>query len=254
MLTHNEAFLLSPEMKFTKSFITLKNLYGDFGRFGSLAGLTMALPTVGSLLLLAVVYQIGPWLQENKEIGVFLFVAVMTVFSGLALLATNILGVVSGFAFDWHIGIPAQILGITGAATVMFFLAKRYASDNLRSTIEQKPKLKAIHAALLTESTIKTLLIITLIRLSPAFPFAATNFVVSASGVSFKTFILGTILGMLPRSSAIVFVGSSLSDLNFSQPQDSWVLLLGIAATIITVIAVSMISKKALNNLTLQHS
>lgn len=241
-------------MRFTKNFIKLKNLYRDFGRIGSLAGLTMVLPAAGSLLLLAGVYQAGPWLQENKEVGVFLFVVFMTIFSGLALLATNVLGIVSGFAFDWHIGIPAQILGIIGAATLMFYVSRRYAHGNMSSIIERKPKLKAIHTALLTESTIKTLLIITLIRLSPAMPFAATNFMMSASGVPYKTFLSGTILGMLPRSSAIVFVGSSLSELNFSQPQESWMLIIGIAATVAVVIVVSMIAKRALDNLTLEQS
>jgi uncharacterized membrane protein YdjX (TVP38/TMEM64 family) len=135
----------------------------------------------------------------------------------------------------------------------MFYCAKRLASENLLSTIERKPKLQAIHRALLTESTWKTLLIVTLIRLSPAMPFAVTNFLVSASGISFKIFLIGTILGMLPRTSAVVFVGSSLSELNFSQPQELWVFVLGIVATLMTIIVISVISKKALNNLTVKH-
>jgi uncharacterized membrane protein YdjX (TVP38/TMEM64 family) len=226
----------------------------DFGKIGAVAGITTVMPIVGSMFLLTVVYQISPWLQENKEIGVLIFVVFMTIFSGLALLATNILGIVSGFAFDFTIGIVAQIVGLAGASTLMFLLAKRYASKNFLSIIEEKPKLKAIHHALLNESVFKTLLIITLIRLSPAMPFAVTNFIISASGVSFKTFILGTVLGMTPRASAVVFVGSSLSELNFSQPQESWLLILGIAATILSVLAIGTISRRALNNLILKQN
>jgi uncharacterized membrane protein YdjX (TVP38/TMEM64 family) len=232
--------------------IQFKSFLKDFGKFGSLAGLTMLMPIFGSVLLLTSVYQIAPWLQENKETGVLIFVFFMTVVSGLALMATNVLGIVSGFAFDFQVGLTAQILGILGASTLMFLLSNRFASANFSSTIEKRPKMKAIHSALTRENFYKTLLIITLIRLSPAMPFAVTNFAIAAAGVSFKTFIFGTIIGMIPRASAVVFVGSSLTELNFNNPQESWVLILGIAATILSVIVVGYFSKKALENLTMQ--
>jgi uncharacterized membrane protein YdjX (TVP38/TMEM64 family) len=232
----------------------LKDLFKDFGKIGGMAGVTTFLPIVGSAILLTVIYQFGPWLQENREIGVLIFVSLMTIFSGLALLATNVLGIVSGFAFDFQIGIAAQIAGIIGASTLMFWLAKRFVAEEFLSTIEEKPKLKAIHNALLNESTWKTLLIITLLRLSPAMPFAVTNFLMSTTGISFKTFLAGTILGMTPRASAVVFVGSSLTELNFSEPQELWILIVGIAATILAVVVVSLFSKRALANLTVEQN
>ncbi len=241
-------------MKLHKLTEKIKELTTDFGKFGSVAVLTMILPPIGSMILLTFVYQISPWLQANMEIGVLIFVIFMTIFSGLALLATNILGVVSGFAFSFQIGLMAQIIGLVGASTLMFVLARHYAKSNLLSTINQKPRLQAIHRALLKDNSFKTLMIVTLIRLSPAMPFAVTNFIISASGVSFKTFIIGTILGMMPRASAVVFVGSSLSELDFSQPQESWMVIVGIAATILAVVVVSLVSKKALNNLTMEQT
>lgn len=226
----------------------------DFGKIGSLAGITTFLPIIGSTLLLTIIYQISPWLQENKEIGLVCFVVLMSILSGFALLATNILGIVSGFAFDFQAGLLAQLTGIIGASSIMYLLAQKYASKNFLNIIQEKPKLKAIHTALTNENIWKTLLIIFLIRLTPVMPFAVTNLMISAAGVSFKTFIVGTILGMLPRASAIVFVGSSLSELNFSQPQESWVIILGIVATISSIIVVSVISKRALNRLTLEEA
>ena len=93
-----------------------------------------------------------------------------------------------------------------------------------------------------------------LLRLSTEVPFAATNFVISSSGVSMKTFLLGTLLGYLPRTSATVFVGSSLTVLNFNQPQESWMIILGIVATIAATIIIGVISKRALNRLTLENA
>jgi uncharacterized membrane protein YdjX (TVP38/TMEM64 family) len=228
----------------------LRTITKDFGKVGGMAGVTMFLPIIGSAILLVAVYEIGPWLRQNKGIGAIIFVVGMSIFSGFALLATNVLGIVSGFAFGFQIGVVAQMLGIIGASTIMFYPAKRYAGENLQATVEQKPKLKAIQTALLNESFFRTLLIVTLIRLSPATPFALTNFTLSAAGVSFKTFLLGTVLGMLPGTSAIVFVGSSLSELNFSQPQESWMLIVGIIATVLAIVVVGMFSKRALEQIT----
>jgi uncharacterized membrane protein YdjX (TVP38/TMEM64 family) len=226
----------------------------DFSKFGSIAGLTMLMPIIGSVLLLTGVYRFAPWLQENWQIGFVIFVSLMTVVSGLALMATNVLGIISGFAFDFELGLVAQVIGIMGASTLMFFIAKRFTSKNLLSIIDKKPKIRAIHNALTRENFYKTLLIITLLRLSPAMPFAVTNFSIASAGVSFKTFILGTAIGMTPRATAVVFVGSSLNELDFTTPKDSGMLIVGILSTVLAIILVGYFSKKALQNLTMLES
>ena len=81
-------------------------------------------------------------------------------------------------------------------------------------------------------------------------PFALTNFLMASARVSLKSYLVGTFLGMLPRSSAVVFVGSGLSELNFDNPQNTWLLIFGIAATIIIVIIVGTISRHALERIT----
>lgn len=221
----------------------------DYGLFGGMTSYTAVMPIVGSTLMLGSMYSISPWLQANWEIGVVLVVFILTALSGLALVAINILGVVSGFAFQFPVGLAAYLTGIVGAATVMFFLAKRLASGGTLALVEKKPKLNAVRRALIDESAFRTFLILVLIRLSPAIPFAATNFVVSASGISYKTFFLATVVGMLPRASAVVFVGSSLSELNFSEPQESWLVIVGIAATVFAVVLIGVVARRTVHSL-----
>ncbi len=211
-----------------------------------MTGYTAVMPVVGSTFLMGTVYTAGPWLQSNWEIGVVLLVAVMTVLAGIALIATNILGIVSGFAFDFPLGLAAYLAGILGASSVMFVVARRFASHRLQPLLDAKPKLKAVHGALLGESVLRTFLVLILVRLSPAIPFAATNFVVASSGVSFPVFVLGTFVGMLPRSAAVVFVGSSLSELDFDRPHEMWLVVVGIAASILGVITLGVVSRRAL--------
>lgn len=226
----------------------------EYGVIGSMTGYTAVMPIVGSTLLMGSMYAVGPWLKSNWEIGVFLVIAAMTTLAGVALIATNILGFVAGFAFDFPLGLATYVCGIFGSSTVMFLLAKRFASRGVRPLIEGSPKLTAVHGALLNESAMRTFVILILIRLSPAIPFAATNFVVAAAGVSFPVFVVATVVGMLPRAAAVVFVGSSLSHLDLNQPQETWSIAIGVVATIFAVIAVSIFSRRALRRISANSS
>ena len=212
----------------------------------------MLMPIVGLSLFLGTIYEISPWLEANTQIAVPLFIVAISVLAGLAILPTNIVGMTSGWAFGFPLGLITMLLAIAGAVAMNFFVSKRLAGKNFRKTLSEKPKLNAIHKELLEGNIGKVVLIIALLRLAPATPFAATNFLISASGVSIKAYLMGTIVGYIPRTSATVFVGSSLSKLDFNQPKESWIIILGIVATIVATIIIGVLSKKALRKLTLE--
>ncbi len=227
----------------------IKRAIVEFGVIGSMTGYTAVMPIVGSTFLMGSMYAAGPWLQTHWEIGVVIVIFAMTALAGVALIATNILGFVAGFAFEFPLGLMTYVFGIFGSSSVMFLLAKRFASRGLQPLLEQRPKLQAVQVALLNESPLRTLFILILIRLSPAIPFAATNFVVSAAGISFPMFALTTVVGMLPRAAAVVFVGASLAELDFDRPQEMWLIVLGIVATILAIAAISIVSRRTLHRI-----
>ncbi len=231
----------------------IKEFRKDFGQVGFWAVFAMGMPMIGLTVLLGVIYQISPWIKANPAISVPAFIVTISILSGLAILPTNIVGMTSGWAFGFPLGLFTMLSAIAGAVTLNFFISKKIAGKNFKQTIKDKPKLNAIHKALLDGNLSKVILIIVLLRLSPATPFAATNFLISASGVSMKAYILGTVIGYIPRTSATVFVGSSLSKLDFNQPKDSWLIILGIVATIIATIVIGVLSKRALDRLTLEE-
>jgi uncharacterized membrane protein YdjX (TVP38/TMEM64 family) len=171
----------------------------------------------------------------------------VSILAGLAILPTNIVGIVSGWAFGFQFGFLAMLGAIGGALAINYFVSKRLAAQNFDQLLKSKPKLRAVHKELLKDRLVRTLVIIVLLRLSPAVPFAATNFLMSASGVSMKTFLFGTLLAYVPRTSATVFVGASLTQLNFNQPQESWLIIVGIVSTILATIVIGILSKRALN-------
>lgn len=82
-------------------------------------------------------------------------------------------------------------------------------------------------------------------------PFAFTNFLLASAKVSWKSFTVGTLFGMLPRSSAVVFAGASLSELDLNNTGDLWIIALGLIATMAAMIVMSIVGRRALENLTL---
>ena len=230
-----------------------KKIYGylkELGNLTPIAFITTFLPIPGGLVLLAFAVPLSDWLRTNWEIGMPLYLLGVLIFCGLALLTTNIIGVIGGWAFSFDLGIAVLITGVVGAALISFLIHSRIVGDRLPQIFDSHPKAKAIYEALVGQGVWRTTLIIFLIRMSPAMPFALTNFLMASARVPLKAFVVGTFFGMLPRSSAVVFVGSGLSELNFSDMENSWLLIFGIAATIISVMVIGNISRRALEHLT----
>jgi uncharacterized membrane protein YdjX (TVP38/TMEM64 family) len=240
-------------MGITKIANRLAELFKSAGKLTPIAFLTAILPMVGSTVLLSVAYPLGFWLRENWEVGSGLFLVGVVTFCGLALLPTNVLGILSGWSFGFEFGILILALGVVSAATVSFLVHSRIVGNRLPELFEKNPKTHAVYNSLVRNNTRRTTLIIFLLRLSPAMPFALTNFLMASARVPVKSFIVGTFFGMLPRSSAVVFVGSGLSELNFANPQEAWLIVFGIVATIASVILISIVAKRALEHVTRDH-
>lgn len=222
----------------------------EFGTLTPVAAISTFLPILGSSILLATAYPLGYWLRENWEIGAVIYVSGIVFFCGLALLPTNVIGILGGWAFGFPLGITLLISGVVSASLVSFLINSRLVGDRLPHVFGAHPKAKAIYTALLGQSVRRTTLIIFLLRLSPAMPFALTNFLMASARVPLKSFLIGTFFGMLPRSSAVVFVGAGLSELTLNTAEDAWLLIFGIAATILSAFVIGAISKRALERLT----
>lgn len=142
------------------------------------------------------------------------------------------------------------MITVVGAATISFKINSHISGDRLPDVAGKHPRAAAIYRSLLGENFWRTTLIIFLIRLSVVMPFAFTNFLMASAKVPLKSFLLGTAAGMLPRSTAMVFVGAGLSELTLENTGDSYVLVMGIAATIFSALIIAAISRRALVRLT----
>ncbi|MBX3291641.1 MAG: VTT domain-containing protein [Acidobacteria bacterium] len=232
---------------------SIRKHIAELGRLTPLGIVSMLLPIVGSALLIGFIVPIGQWMRANWESGVFVFLGSVLFFCGFALLATNVIGVVSGWAFGFQLGLLVLISGIVGAAVISFFLNKRITGEKLQEALQNHPRSRAIYNALLREDLRKTTLIIFLVRVSVVMPFAFTNFVLAAGRVPLGSYVIGTTAGMLPRAAATSYVGAGMYDLDLSNARDTTIFIIGLAATIISVFVIGYISRRALDHVTRDH-
>lgn len=221
----------------------------ELGRLTPIAAVTALLPMAGSAVLIAFGYPLGEWMRANGAAGGAVFAGGVLVFCGLALLPTNVVGILGGWAFGFWVGISLLMAGIVGAATVSFFMHRRIAGDKLEAIVESDERAAAIHKALTEESFWKATMVVTLLRLSVVTPFAFTNFFMAAAKVPVGAFLTGTFVGMLPRSAAVVFVGAGLSEFSLEEIENPWLLAGGIAATVAAVAFIGVLSRRALDRI-----
>jgi uncharacterized membrane protein YdjX (TVP38/TMEM64 family) len=214
------------------------------GATSVLAVIAGTLPVIGGFVLLWRVQSVAPWLRDHGELGVLFYVAGFSLFAGLALLPTYAQSVVGGWAFGLAIGLPAALAGFSGAATLAYLIARRVSGDRVLVLIAEKPKWATVYQALLGGGFWRTLGLVILLRLPPNSPFSMTNLVMAATRVPLIPYVLGTALGMAPRTAAVVYLGSTLERLDFSGQK--WMVVASIVSTGIVLAILGHIANHAL--------
>lgn len=232
------------------SFEDVKAVYRRLGPLGPLALVVIPLPIIGIVLLVGRMSWAGAWLQTQGEFGIVVYAAGFALLAGLAILPTHLQAVVGGWAFGRMWGTVGALLGILGAATIGYLIARRASGDRAVKLIAEQPKWKAVYDALIGGGFFKTLLIVTLVRIPPNSPFAITNMVMAATCVRWVPYIIGTVVGIAPRTAAAVYIGAQLSELSLKNARQTWFVVAGIVTLIIVVIIIGVLANHALAKVT----
>jgi uncharacterized membrane protein YdjX (TVP38/TMEM64 family) len=212
----------------------------------------MVLPPLGLALAIWVfkTTHLGTWLRDNQPTSGLISVVAFWVL-GLCLLPSLTYSVICGWCFGFGGGLLVSILGYLGAACGGMHISRRLTNDRAMAIVREHPKAVAIHNALLNASPGRTLLLIMLLRLAPNFPFAIINFVLGAAGVPTRTFLIGTCIGMVPRTVAATWIASQLAELSLDAASGSRVwYFVGVAISIAVVLVITQIAKAALERVT----
>lgn len=229
----------------------LRALIKRLGPAGPLAVMSSTFPPLGGFVLLGFITRIAPWLQANPIQGLLIYITGFTLMAGLALLPTYACAILGGWTFGFAVGFPAAIFSFVAAALVAYLVYLRAAGNRVVDIIHEHPRWETVVRAMIRSGFWKAFWITMLIRLPPTAPFAATNFVMGTVKAPLLAFLLGTAVGMAPRTGVAVWAAAHASTLDFSGGSGQlWKWLLAVGVTVAVVIYIGQWATNAVKRAT----
>lgn len=212
------------------------------------------MPPLAGFALLWKIEAVSEWLKSHGSLGLVIYIIAFMMLAGFGMLPTYAQAIAGGWCFGLAIGFPAALLGFGGASVIGYTIARTVSRHRVEDVIESNPKSRAVRDALIGQGFAKTLGIVTLLRLPPNSPFALTNLVMASAGVRLAPYVLGTLIGMAPRTALAVYLGSGVQvltadTLNVAKPP-KMVVIGGIVLTLLVVVVIGHIANKAVARVT----
>ena len=141
---------------------------------------------------------------EDQALSAATFFLVYTLAVAFSFPAASVLSVLAGFLFGWLAATVLVVCAATLGATALFLTARSACGDFLRRKISGK-------AAALAEGFEKDAFSYLLVlRLTPVVPFFLLNIAPALFNVSLRTYVLATLIGILPGTLAYCWLGEGL--------------------------------------------
>ncbi len=147
------------------------------------------------------------FVADNPLVAPLAFMVIYAVVVALSLPGGAIMTIAGGFLFGTVLGTAWVVLSATLGATILFVIAKTSLGDLLRA--KAGPWLKKMENGF-KENALSYLLVL---RLIPLFPFFVVNLVPAFLGVPLRTYVIGTLLGIVPGSFVFATVGAGLGSI-----------------------------------------
>lgn len=164
----------------------------DLGRFVSLAGLASNCEALET------------WVDANPVLARGVYSLAYFLAIAFSLPIGLILTVGGGAVFGLFEGTAITVLAATAGALAVFLAARSAVGDVLRR--RAGPMVAKLEAGF-REDALSYLLVL---RLVPLFPFWLVNIVPALLGVPVRTYLVGTLLGIIPGTFVFVSVGNGL--------------------------------------------
>jgi uncharacterized membrane protein YdjX (TVP38/TMEM64 family) len=241
-------FKNGPHMNLSAWLLRLRQL----GPLGVLTVIAWTLPPLGSLVIFAYADSISHRLRDDPSTGVFIYITAFALTCGLALMPTYAASALAGYVFGFSIGLCAVMTAIALGVLLAYVIGRAAGQQRLVTMLNENEKARIIYQSLLNSSTLKTAWIVLLIRLPPNSPFAMSNFLLSGAKVKLFPYMLGTTLGMAPRTAAVCWLGATLSSSTFELKNDPLIFAMGVGVTLIVLVALGALARRELRRATRQ--
>lgn len=192
------------------------------------------------------------WVRAAGWIGILVFIACY-VLATVLFLPGSILTLGAGFAYGVTLGTPIVWLAANLGAALAFILGRTVARERIAARLEGNPRFAVIDRAVAERG----LWIVLLTRLSPVFPFNLLNYAFGLTRVTFRDYLVGSLVGMLPGTLMYVYLGSlvtTLTELAAGGARESaaqrWFYFAGLAVTVAVTLYVTRVARRALREAT----
>lgn len=169
--------------------------------------------------------------QDMGSMGPVYFGILYLIAELLAVPATP-LTLSAGYLFGVQTGTAVVLLAATVAASVAFVVGKTFLRAWVEDMLLDHPKFAKLDQAIGQEG-FKLLL---LVRLSPIFPFALSNYLYGASSIDFVSYFWGTLLGFAPGTLAYVYTGMVGQALTLGESSQPWYVYAGGLGVLVVVL------------------
>ena len=154
----------------------------------------------------------------------------------------------AGAIFGPAVGTCIVLISGTTAATIAFLIARYAARDRVLQIAKKNKKFAAIDRAIGKDS----FKFVTLLRLSPLLPLAASNYLYGLTSVELGPYVLGSFVGMAPGTYALVTTGH-VGKAVFLQGEGSlspelWQVGLGLAGTALALGFIGRLAAQAIKD------
>ena len=135
------------------------------------------------------------------------FVLVYTISSPIPLMGTFV-SAGAGLLFGTLPGTLLAIFSATVSSFIPFYLSRSLG----REWVEKRIKNEQLQAVYEQSEGQGGFLFVLLMRLVPIFPFEIQNYIAGLTKVKIPAFLAGTIIGIIPGTFTLVFLGDSIKD------------------------------------------
>jgi uncharacterized membrane protein YdjX (TVP38/TMEM64 family) len=154
---------------------------------------------------------IDAFISEHNVAAIAAIMAVYILAVALSIPGAIVLTISCGILFGALIGGTISVISGTIGATIIFLVARSACGESL---IRRAGPLACKLAAGFRADAFSYLLFL---RLVPAFPFFLVNLAPALVGVKLSTFVLATLIGVIPATFAFAFFGSGLDSVIAAQ-------------------------------------
>ncbi len=219
-------------------------LYSKRSRLSVVLLLFAIVPTLFSSTLLLVLRQYEVHLSKSDLVTYIAFFGIAIFTISFALTPTTLFAIFSGYFFQWK-GLPGVIISYMGAAVIGMLFGKKLNEWVVGGFISEDEKLHDFFERLKK----RTFLMVVMGRLSPVLPFAMMNIAFASMQVPWGWYLLGSFLGMLPRTFLSFYLGMNVKEIYtfvMHPTQDQGMQIGTIALILISTAGIIWLIRKAL--------